>query len=439
MDKELILKYIQRDENERKRRERLYAYYRGKHDILNRQMKDTSKPNNRLANGYPYLITNAYTGYLFGEPVAYSTPDEVLQSNINDAFKYNDEQAENSMLGLDLSICGTAIEIHYVDGDALERFKRVDPVGCIAVRDSGIEGDLLALIRYYDIDDVEHNRSIRVVEVLDKNVWEKYELETGGLRLVSQAMHGYGDVPAVVYRNNPDSMGDFEGQISLIDAYDLMQSEAINDQEYFTDAYLCLKGLMGTTNEDIADMKTSRVLLLPSTDSDAGFLTKQQNDAVSENIKNRLNNDIHRFSGCPDMTDESFAGNASGVAIKYKLLQFENIAAVKEREFKRGLQRRIELLCNIWGTLSRGSFDWRQVQITFKRALPENLLELSQALSNFAGILSDETKRSMIPLDIDEETEKARLEEQTQLGLSLFTYNELKTGDLTEEVIVNAE
>jgi hypothetical protein len=45
----------------------------------------------------------------------------------------------------------------------------------------------------------------------------------------------------------------------------------------------------------------------------------------------------------------------------------------------------------------------------------------------------------MIPMDIDEETEKQRLEEQTQRGMSLYSYNELRTGDLIEEVDVNAE
>lgn len=433
MDKDLILKYIQRDEAEKKRRERMFDYYRNKHDIMHRSVNDISKPNNRLANGYPYLISNAYTGYMFGEPVSYTAQDETLQTYISDTFRYNDEQAENSALGLDLSICGIAVELHYLDRDAVTRFRRVDPIGCIAVRDSSIEENLTELIRYYDVDDVENNRTIRIIEVLDSEKWEKYRIEVDGPQLISTEYHGYGDVPAVVYRNNPDCMGDFEGQISLIDAYDLMQSEAINDQEYFTDAYMYLKGLEGTSDEDIAKMKTSRVLLLP-TDSDAGFLIKQQNDAVSENIKTRLNNDIHRFSGCPDMTDESFAGNASGVALKYKLLQFENIAGTKEREFKRGLQRRIELLCNIWATLGRGNFDWRDIQITFKRALPENMLELSQTLSNLGGIISDETKRGMIPLDIDEETERERLEEQTQRGMSLYSYDELQTGEIIQQV-----
>ena len=59
-------------------------------------------------------------------------------------------------------------------------------------------------------------------------------------------------------------------------------------------------------------MKKNRVMLLPQ-DGDASWLIKQTNDAAAENIKTRLDKDIHRFSGVPDMSDENFAGNASGV------------------------------------------------------------------------------------------------------------------------------
>jgi SPP1 family phage portal protein len=214
-------------------------------------------------------------------------------------------------------------------------------------------------------------------------------------------------------------MGDFEGVITLIDAYDLMQSESLNDQEYFSDAYLVLKNMLGTTDEEIARLKRNRVLLTPE-DGDASFLVKQQSDAFQENVKNRLNNDIHRFSGCPDMTDQNFAGNASGVAIRYKIMQFENIASVKEREFKRGLQRRAELLCNIWDVKGRGMFDWRELQIAFRRSLPQNLLEIAQTLSELGSVISDETKRAQLPMDIDEETEKQRILAQRKESMSLY-------------------
>ena len=33
---------------------------------------------------------------------------------------------------------------------------------------------------------------------------------------------------------------------------------------------------------------------------------------------NRLTNDFHKLTGTPNLTDESFAGNASGVALSTK-------------------------------------------------------------------------------------------------------------------------
>lgn len=418
-----IRAYLEQHKPEEARRKRLFAYYDGNHEICRRKFDDPTKPNNRVSHGYPKMIANMYAGYLLGEPVSYTAGlgGEALEENLRADYEYNDEQAENSQLALDLAICGVGTEILYIDEDGRVRFKRVDPVGCIAIWDNTIEETLTALIRYYDVYNVTSRQTARMVEVYDaysKRVY-KTDLSGLGLEMVEETPHYFGDVPAVAFKNNSRVTGDFEGEISLIDGYDLMQSDALNDDEYFSDAYLMLRGMMGTEDADIADMKRNRVMLLPN-DGDAQWLIKQANDTAAENIKTRLDRDIHRFSGVPDMSDENFAGNASGVAIRYKLLAFENIAKAKEREFKRGLQRRIELMCNIWRIVGRGDFDWRDVTITFKRALPQNLLEAAQAMSTLGSVISDETKRSMLPLEIDEDVEKERLQQQREAGMSLF-------------------
>lgn len=418
-----IRAYLEQHKPEEARRKRLFAYYDGNHEICHRKFDDPTKPNNRVSHGYPKMIANMYAGYLLGEPVSYTAGlgGEALEENLREDYEYNDEQAENSQLALDLAICGVGTEILYIDEDGRVRFKRVDPVGCIAIWDNTIEETLTALIRYYDVYNVTSRQTTRMVEVYDaysKRVY-KTDLSGLGLELVEETPHYFGDVPAIAFKNNSRVTGDFEGEISLIDGYDLMQSDALNDDEYFSDAYLMLRGMMGTDETDVAEMKRNRVMLLPN-DGDAQWLIKQANDTAAENIKTRLDRDIHRFSGVPDMSDENFAGNASGVAIRYKLLAFENIAKAKEREFKRGLQRRIELMCNIWRIVGRGDFDWRDVTITFKRALPQNLLEAAQAMSTLGSVISDETKRSMLPIEIDENVEKERLQQQREAGMSLF-------------------
>jgi SPP1 family phage portal protein len=431
-----IRAYLEHHAPEAARRKKLYDYYDGKHAINQRTFDDPSKPNNRVSHGYPKMIANMYAGYLLGEPVSYTASEggEVLEANLHEDYDYNDEEAENAALALDLAICGVAVEILYMDADSHIRFTRVDPIGCIAVWDNSIEERLTALIRYYDVRDITKSTTTRWVEVYEAKTKRVYKSDNNGfsLTLQSDEPHYFNDVPAVAFKNNSRLLGDFECELSLIDAYDTMQSDAINDDEYFSDAYLMLKGMQGTESEDVAAMKEQRVMLLPN-DGDAQWLIKQDNGTSVESIKTRLDRDIHRFSGCPDMTDESFAGNASGVAIKYKLLQFENVAKNKEREFKRGLQRRLELMCNMWAVLGRGSFDWRDISITFKRALPQNLSETASAMSALGSIISDETKRSLLPIDIDEDIEKQRLADEREAGMSLFQTNRFEASNPNPE------
>jgi SPP1 family phage portal protein len=68
-------------------------------------------------------------------------------------------------------------------------------------------------------------------------------------------------VPIATYKNNEELIGDFEPVLSLIDAYDTMESDTVNDFDYFVDAYLALYGFTADA-DDIVKMKENRVLLM---------------------------------------------------------------------------------------------------------------------------------------------------------------------------------
>jgi hypothetical protein len=51
-----------------------------------------------------------------------------------------------------------------------------------------------------------------------------------------------------------------------------MESDSLDDFDYFVDAYLCLSGL-NADKDDVAAMKENRVILLDE-NSDAKWLTK---------------------------------------------------------------------------------------------------------------------------------------------------------------------
>ena len=66
-----------------------------------------------------------------------------------------------------------------------------------------------------------------------------------------------------------------------------------------------------------------------------------------EALRKSLEQDIHKFANVPCMSDESFGGNASGVAMRYKLLGLEQITNIIERYFREGLKERLRFFFNL--------------------------------------------------------------------------------------------
>ena len=394
----MIQKYISDNRKREQRLQKLYDYYKGKTAICGRILADASKPNNKIVNPYASYITDTFTGYFLGEPITYTSKNEQLLARIDELYNYNDEAAENAELAKDASIFGVAYELLYTDENADIRFKKIDAIKAIPIYDNTLEEDLLYFIRYYDNTDIMTNKTTTFVEVYSRE-WIRYYVDEYALEFVREVPHAFKGVPIIIYQNNEELLGDFENVISLIDAYDKITSDSVNDMEYFADCYLALYGMSGTEAEDIAAMKEQRVLLM-ETDAKAEWLTKQINDTYVENLKNRIDTQIHKFSRCPALTDADFAANASGVAMKYKLMGLETATSKKERAFKKALQRRLELICNVYSVMGT-DFDYREIQMNFTRNIPSNLVEMADVISKIGHLLSEETQISLLPIEIN--------------------------------------
>ena len=404
---------------------KLENYYNAKNEILSRTMRDTTKPNNKIANSYASYITDTLVGYFVGKPISYSGNDTNVLNELQMIFEYNDEADENAELAKNASIYGVAYELLYMNENVV-RFKSLDPKECIPIFDDTLDNNLLAFIRYYDNYDVVQDKTITIIEVITDKDTVRYSTTStlGNLTFIESYPHYFGMVPIAIYKNNEEESGDFEQVISLIDAYDKLESDSLNDFEYFVDAYLALYGFTADA-EDIAEMKENRVLLMDEGTS-AEWLIKDTSDNNIENIKNRIDADIHKFAKCPNLADKEFASNASGVAIKFKLLGTENKVAIKERKFKRGLQQRLELLANIKGVLANG-FDWRSIDIIFTRNIPANDMDIANMVNTLSGIVSEETLLAQIPFveDVVSEIERLDKEKEKNKELNPFFQSDL--------------
>lgn len=148
----------------------------------------------------------------------------------------------------------------------------------------------------------------------------------------------------------------------------------------------------------------------------AEYLTRTFDENGVEILKKAIEQDIHKFSHIPCMSDESFGGNVSGVAMEFKLLGMENITKIKTRYYKKGLRKRVRIFCN-YLALHGISIDSSGITMTFTRALPKNLLEISQIVANLWGKVSRKTLLSQVPFveDVDEELKALEAEEEENL------------------------
>lgn len=214
--------------------------------------------------------------------------------------------------------------------------------------------------------------------------------------------------------------------MSLQDAYNNLLSAEIDDFDAFADAYLILKGVVADS-DDLATMKQNRVLLMDAEDS-AEYLTKNISDTQIQNMLQNINDQIHKMSNSPDFNDEKLMAQ-SGIAMKYKLIGFENVSSAIVANMTKALQKRIELICEVLN-LTDGVAMWRDIEITFTRNLPENTLETAQMVNQLRGLVSDETLLSQIPFITNPAEEVEKVREQKQTSVDLYSF---PTGNEEEE------
>lgn len=389
---------------------KLYGYYKGEHAILNKQAA-ANTPNNRIVNPYPAFIVNTVQGYFLGQPVRYESKDGSMTSILYPILDANTEDDENVELAKTLSIAGEAYELVYMDEEAQIQFVQLPNDETIVHYSSSLKPKIDIALRYYEeaAADDEAN-PVRYVELYYADRIEYLHLSDDGYVLDDVQQHYFGEVPVIHYTNNKEQMGDFEIALPLIDDYDRTLSNNSNEFEYFRNAYLILKGFDGTTDEEIAEAVQKRAFKT-SEEGDISFLTKEVNDSAVMNHLEVLNDNIHKACNIPNLVDESFAANLSGVALRYKLWGFENLISAKERKFISGLYRRLSLIVKALN-IKGHSFDAKDITFRFERNLPANILENSQIVANLKDLIPIENLVTLLPFIEDTEEFLAAVEEQ---------------------------
>lgn len=433
----------------------LKRYYLADNNIKYRDEKsDPYSADNRIASDWAKYITVFEQGYMLGNPVEYKNDNAEIQALIDNFSKQNNEQDHNVAIKTDLAIYGRAYELlntfKDVDESVWVKLYRMNPEQTFVIYDDSYEQRSLMAVNYYSISYGNGHKRDFVKVYTDDSIYEYVDdnQEADTLRLKEKSEHFFNGVPVNEFSNNTDRTGAFEAVLDSIDAYDLSQSELANFQQDSNEALLVISGnpFTGVDDKDFLEdgrinpngrlavsqsFKKAKILVLDDNPIPGGsspsahYLVKTYDTAGAEAYKERLVNDILRFTFTPDTTDSNFAGTQSGEAMKYKMMAADNYRGKQELLFEKGLMRRLRLAVNIWKIKGNDSGNYNlinQTDIVFTPNLPQNNNEMVAIVKNLYGVVSEQTIVEILErvTGVNAETELKRLKEDTEKALEML-------------------
>lgn len=404
----------------------LHRYYIGDHDFA-----QIHSDGNRIVSNFCGYISKALRGYMVGNEPKYIAPeDDALAQEVIDLMHSQDKWTVDSQIVLDMSRYGKAYELVYLpEGKSVPASTVVSPRHAFVAYTGDMERDSVfgAVIYSYQDDSDRKVYRMYMYTRTDVQIWESLmdESSSGWHAVTDPVPHGFGRVPLIEYRNNGESTGDFEGIMDLQDAYNSLLSDRQDDKDAFAQSMLFIQGsIIGATPEELDAgtefLKKHRVLQ-GDEDTVASWLIKTMDESGIQILQDQYAADIHKFAMVPDLSDEQFAGNASGIAMAYKLFGTDQMMAEKATRFRQGFRRRFKLYdhrmhnpSNAVGWTSQT--DIGGIDIIFQYNSPQDLSYMATALSTLtgSGIMSKATARLQLASIPDPEEEAELVAEESR-------------------------
>lgn len=400
--------------NQIERLQILESYSNGNnYTILNgRKRLEPEKADYRIRHDLGGQASRFFTGYTVGQPISIGSSEIDLDLTSVDNFNnYNDIEALNRELVYDASRFGRAFELHYFDEFEQPAVALIDAKEMFTVRSADVRKEIIAAVHcpIYNgklFVTVYTNEEI----VSYDNDWTETDRKSNPFKMV----------PVVEWQNNRERLGDWEKGIPIIDAYDAAESDTANYMSDLNDAMLVIKGDVESTGmnaSDIMKMKQANMLVLESgighngqqTSLEAGYIYKQYDVSGVEAYKSRLIKDFFRIVGLPNLQDDATFSATSGIAIRYKLVDLQQVTSVKRGFFIKALKRRYKLLQSLSENLKGfEAVDANLLTFTFHENLPTDVWAEIQSAINSGMDISQETLMESASFT-DARKEKSRL------------------------------
>lgn len=419
-------------------------YYKGESDILNRKIYtyedgekviDTEATNEKVVSGFHKILVDQKTAYLVGEPMVFGSRSD-NQEHLDLLQELIGERWEDTIPELIKGASNKGLEwLHpFVNEEGEFDYMIIPAEQLIPIYDYSKRKKLVAAIRFYQLDD-----NVTKLELWTSDDVTYYEMINGQIYLdatveVNPAPHftdvegaewkSWGRVPFIKFANNEEELSDLHFYKSIIDAYDLLVSDAQNTLSDMQSLVWALVGYEGEKlDEFMANLKRYKAIKL-DTDGDVKTIRaevpvdsyKTQIDILKENI--------YAFGQGVNPSPDIIGDAPSGVALTnlYSLLDMK--ASILERKFTLALREFMWFIGEYVRQANLGEFDYRDITFTFNKMLLTNESEIIDMAQKSQGIISKTTILENHPWVKDVAQEMTRIEEERQKEMDLFdNYN----------------
>lgn len=411
------------------KRIKLGAYYDGLNQII-KQGAVKDRPNYSINVNMAKYISDVVTGYTFGKPVTYSTNNQNTQKameyikHINKSCKV--EEIDFNVAG-DMSCYGVGYQMVLVK-EGLEPIedrivlKRLEPEHTFFVTDNTILRNPLCAIYYYNY--LENKQKKTRVYVYDKENLHIFDGYDTNIILTSSEPHNMGQIPILQSLNNDDVFGDYQQITGLLDALSLAISNNTDNLQSIANAILAVSG--GTLQEkQIKAINESKVANMPI-GAKMEWIIKNINPEAEKMQLDNLLNFIFQISQVPDLTDEAFGGNQSGVAMQFKLWGIDQLWATKVRKYTQTIYDRLKIFLHLLQYKVTTQVELsNDIELTFYKNLPGGKSDEYAMVQALKGVVSNKTLLSNISIvkDVDAELKQIKTEKEEDLDSYGFNNN----------------
>ncbi|MBR2593568.1 MAG: phage portal protein [Firmicutes bacterium] len=460
-DSEILKNIIEEDmiSPEKKKMEEGERYYSYDHDVLRKdfnvskisessesgeRVRDFANPNrsnHHNVNAFHRLLVDQKVSYILGKRPTISLDAAEGSGDLRKFEKFlsdfNSNELSDTLQNLVIGASNKGLEVLHVyyDEDGNFRYTVIPANEVVLVYDSVYEKELTQVIRYYTVTVIENGRKKYRKRA---EWWEKdkvtYYVENDRNEFVFDSAAGYNPsphfwdlrtfngkvvkrkgvswerLPFIVLKNNQRCTTDLEGIKGLIDAYDMISSEGVNNLLDLVELYWVIEGYGGEAASAISrKLKINKAVHI--SDSSGKIEAKQVNIPLEGRLAylEMLKRDIYTFGQGVDINITKLGNAVSGTSLKYQYTLLDLKARSIGVQIISAIRQLLYFAVTDFNRRNNTDFRAEDIAILLNNTMIANDSEVAEIIKSSRGLLSDKTLIENHPFVDNVSSELARI------------------------------